>query len=79
MSSAVAPAHRWRPAWHTTLVAVSVVVVAGTLLASITALLPMLLTTVVALAGATGFVLGVSASISAFLERDTYADSDFWR
>ena len=79
MSSAVAPTHGWRPQWHTTLVAVSVLVVAGTLLASTTALLPMIVTTVVALVGSTGFVLGVSAAISAFFERDTYADSDFWR
>ena len=37
------------------------------------------LSTVLALAGGTSFVLGVSASISAFFQRDTYADSDFYR
>lgn len=79
MASAVAPAFPRRPRWHTTLVAVSALVVAGTLLASTTALLPMIVTTVVALGAGTGFVLGVSAGVSAFFERDTYADSDFWR
>ncbi|SEQ98147.1 hypothetical protein [Microlunatus flavus] len=72
-------AGRRRLQWHTTLVLVGTLVVAGALLASTTALLPLLVTTAVALAGATAFVLGVSASISAFLQRESYADSDFWR
>ena len=41
--------------------------------------LPLLVTTIGALVGGVGFVLGVSAAISAFFERDTYADSDFYR
>ena len=69
----------WRPRWHTTLVLVSAVVVFCTLLVSTTALLPMWFTTALAVVAATGFVLGVSASISTFLERDANADSDFWR
>jgi len=39
----------------------------------------LLITTLSAVAGGTAFVLGVSASISAFLDRDAYADSDFYR
>lgn len=69
----------WRPRWPTTLVLVSAVVVFCTMLVSTTALLPMGVTTALAVAGGTGFVLGVSASISAFLDRDANADSDFWR
>ena len=41
--------------------------------------MPLLVTTIGALVGGVGFVLGVSAAISAFFERDTYADSDFYR
>lgn len=65
--------------WQTRLVLVSAVVVTLALLVSVTGLVPMILTTLVGLLGATGFVLGVSATTSAFFERDTYADSDFWR
>ncbi len=69
----------WRPRWHTTLVLVSVGVVLASLALFCAALAPPLVTTLAALAGGLGFVLGVSASISAFLERDGYGDSDFWR
>ena len=79
MSSSVVQGRSWRPRWHTTLVLVSAVVVFCTLLVSTTALLPMGFTTALAVLAGTGFVLGVSASISAFLERDANADSDFWR
>ena len=65
--------------WSTRLVVGSVALVAVSLALSSTALAPLLVTTLGALAGGTGFVLGVSASISAFLERETYADSDFYR
>ena len=65
--------------WSTRVVVGSVALVAVSLALFSTALAPMLLTTLGALVGATGFVLGVSASISAFLERETYADSDFYR
>ena len=65
--------------WHTRVVLVSAAVMTLTMLVSAAGLAPMLLTTAVALVSATAFVLGVSASISAFLERDSYADSDFWR
>lgn len=66
-----------RPSWPTTAVLVGVLLVAVSLCAA--ALAPLVVTTVGALAGATAFVLGVSASISAFFERDAYADSDFYR
>ena len=65
--------------WHTRLVLVSALVVTLALLVSTAGLVPMIVTTVVALVGASGFVLGVSATTSAYFERDTYADSDFWR
>jgi hypothetical protein len=69
----------WRPRWHTALVLVSVLVVLASVALSGAGLAPMVVTTVAAVCGGTGFVLGVSASISAFLERDAHADSDFWR
>ncbi len=69
----------WRPRWHTALVLVSVLVVMTSVALSGAGLAPMALTTAAAVVGGTGFVLGVSASISAFLERDANADSDFWR
>ena len=65
--------------WHTRLTLVSAFVVALAVLVSAAGLAPMVVTTVVALVAATCFVLGVSASISAFLDRESYADSDFWR
>lgn len=68
-----------RPGWPTLLVVGSVALVALCLLVGSTQLAPLIVTTVGALLGGTGFVLGVSASISAFFERDTYADSDFYR
>ena len=77
MSSVVLGLRGWRPRWPTALVLVSVVVVLLSLVLS--AVMPLIVTTVTALLGGTGFVLGVSASISAFFERDSYADSDFWR
>ncbi len=67
--------HR-RPTWPTLLVLVGSAVVALAL--ALSTLAP-LVTTLAAVAGTTAFVLGVSASISAFLERDAYADSDFYR
>lgn len=76
MSAIVLSLRRRRLRWHTSLVLVSIAVVAAALL--LADVLPVL-TTIAAVAGGTGFVLGVSASISAFLERDSYADSDFWR
>lgn len=65
--------------WSTRLVVGSVALVAVSFVLFSTALAPLLVTSVGALAGGTGFVLGVSASISAFLQRDAYADSDFYR
>jgi hypothetical protein len=65
--------------WHTRLTLVSALVVTLAVLVSAAGLAPMIVTTVVALVAATAFVLGVSASISAFLDRESYADSDFWR
>ena len=68
-----------QPSWPTVLVLVGVVVVALALgLATVPPGSP-LVSTVLALGGGTSFVLGVSASVSAFFERDTYADSDFYR
>ncbi len=68
-----------RPTWPTAFVLTGVVVVSLALTLGAARLAPLLVTTVLALGGATGFVLGVSASISAFFERDSYADSDFYR
>lgn len=68
-----------RPSWPTVLVAVGLAVVCLSLLLGAGQLAPPALSTVLALAGGTAFVLGVSASISAFFERDAYADSDFYR
>jgi multidrug transporter EmrE-like cation transporter len=65
--------------WSTRLVVGSVALVAVSFALFSTMLAPLALTTVGAVGGGTGFVLGVSASISAFLERDAYADSDFYR
>ena len=65
--------------WSTRLVVGSVALVAVSLGLFWAAFAPLLLTTLGALVGGTGFVLGVSASISAFFERDGYADSDFYR
>ena len=79
MTTVVVHLRAWRPRWHTTLVLWSTLVVVVAVLASIAGVAPMVVTTVAALAGACGFVLGVSAAISAFFERDAYADSDFWR
>lgn len=73
------PLHAPRLHWHTRLVLASTVVVTLALLVSAAGLVPMIVTTLVGLLGAAGFVLGVSATTSAFFERDTYADSDFWR
>ena len=66
-----------RPSWPTLLVLAGAAVVALSFVLS--AVAPLLLTTLSAVAGGTAFVLGVSASISAFLDRDAYADSDFYR
>ena len=68
-----------RPSWPTLLVAASVVALALSLALSSFGLAPLLLSTAGAVVGGTGFVLGVSASISAFFERESYADSDFYR
>ncbi len=65
--------------WSTQLVVGSVALVAVSLVLSVTAFAPMLVTTLGAVVGGTGFVLGVSAAISAFFERESYADSDFYR
>jgi multidrug transporter EmrE-like cation transporter len=65
--------------WSTRLVVGSVALVAVSFVLFSTMHAPLVLTTVGAVVGGTGFVLGVSASISAFLERDAYADSDFYR
>jgi|tagenome__1003787_1003787.scaffolds.fasta_scaffold20897397_2 hypothetical protein len=65
--------------WSTRLVVFSVALVAVSLALFSAAIAPLLLTTIGALVGGTGFVLGVSASISAFLDRDAYGDSDFYR
>ena len=65
--------------WHTRLVVGSVALVAVSFVLFSTMDPPLVLTTIGALLGGTGFVLGVSASISAFLQRDSYADSDFYR
>ncbi|GAB2569147.1 hypothetical protein [Microlunatus antarcticus] len=68
-----------RPSWPTVLVAIGVGVVALALGLDAVRLGPPAVSTVLALAGGTAFALGVSASVSAFFERDTYADSDFYR
>jgi len=68
-----------RPGWPTLLVVGSVLALGLSLALSATGLVAPLVTTVTALLGGTGFVLGVSASISAFFQRDAYADSDFYR
>jgi uncharacterized membrane protein HdeD (DUF308 family) len=68
-----------RPSWPTLLVLGGVLVVGASLALGSTALAPPAVSTLGALVGATAFVLGVSASISAFFERDAYADSDFYR
>jgi hypothetical protein len=65
-----------RPSWPTTLVLAGALLVVVSLCA---ASLAPLATTAGALAGGAAFVLGVSASISAFFQRDAYADSDFYR
>jgi multidrug transporter EmrE-like cation transporter len=65
--------------WSTRLVVGSVALVAVSFALFSTTFAPLPLTTVGALVGGTGFVLGVSAGISAFFERDAYADSDFYR
>jgi hypothetical protein len=68
-----------RPSWPTVLVVVGAVVVALALGLGAIPLGPPVVSTVLALGGGTAFALGVSASVSAFFERDTYADSDFYR
>ena len=68
-----------RSSWSTRLVIGSASLLALSLALSTATFLPLILTTVGALVGGVGFVLGVSAGISAFFERDTYADSDFYR
>ncbi|MGI3779372.1 MAG: hypothetical protein ACRYG2_01215 [Janthinobacterium lividum] len=68
-----------RPSWPTVLVLVGALVVALALGLDALHLGPPAFSTVLALGGGTAFVLGVSASISAFFQRDTYADSDFYR
>ena len=70
---------RRHSSWSTQLVVASIALVAVSLVLYGVALAPMLVTTVGALVGGTGFVLGVSAAISAFFERESYADSDFYR
>lgn len=78
MTDAAALVPRGRPTWPTLMVLVGAAVVGLSFALSDVAPL-MVLTTVAAVAGATAFVLGVSASISAFLDHDAYADSDFYR
>ena len=68
-----------RPTWPTLLVLAGVLLVGSSLGLCSASLAPPVLPTVGALAGGTAFVLGVSASMSAFFERETYADSDFYR
>lgn len=68
-----------RSSWPTVLVVVGVAVVCLALGLGSLQLGPPAVSTMLALAGASGFVLGVSASISAFFQRDAYADSDFYR
>ena len=65
--------------WSTALVVGGVALLVVSFALSGAALAPLLVTTLGAVVGGTAFVLGVSASISAFLQRDSYADSDFWR
>ena len=67
-----------RPSWPTVLVLAGVLVVVASLGLGSASVAPVA-ATVGALAGGTAFVLGVSASISAFFERESYADSDFYR
>lgn len=79
MTSLVALIQPRRPTWPTLLVLAGAAVVGLSLGLSAGRLAPLAVTTVGALVGGTAFVLGVSASISDFFQRDSYADSDFYR
>ncbi|GAA3577614.1 hypothetical protein GCM10022197_38650 [Microlunatus spumicola] len=68
-----------RPGWPTVLVLAGTALVCLSLALAAVPVVPLAVTTVGALLGGTSFVLGVSASVSAFFERDAYADSDFYR
>jgi hypothetical protein len=68
-----------RPGWPTLLVVAGTVLVCLSLALAVIPGVPLAVTTVGALLGGTAFVLGVSATTAAFFERDTYADSDFYR
>ena len=79
MSTLVALVRPRRPSWPTSFVMVGAALVLLSFVVSAAGLAPLVITTLGAVAGGTGFALGVSASISAFLEREAYADSDFYR
>jgi uncharacterized membrane protein YhaH (DUF805 family) len=79
MTSLAGRIRRRRRYWPTTLVVAGIALLGVSFALFSAALGPMVLTTFGAVIGATAFVLGVSASISAFLDRDGYGDSDFYR
>lgn len=70
---------RRHTSWSTQLVVGSVVLVAVSMVLYVTTSVPMLVTTLGALVGGAGFALGVSATTSAFFQRESYGDSDFDR
>ena len=79
MRSLLARLRGGRASWPTRLVVGGIALVGVSFALFAVAIAPLMITTLGALTGGTGFVLGVSASISAFLERDGYGDSDFYR
>ena len=79
MSSVRRLLRRRHTSWSTQLVVGGIGLVAVSVLLDVTALAPMLMTTVGALVGGAGFSLGVSAATSAYFQRESYGDSDFDR
>ncbi|HEY0238365.1 MAG TPA: hypothetical protein VGC37_06965 [Friedmanniella sp.] len=70
---------RRHTSWSTQLVVGGIVLVAVSMVLYATTFAPVLVTTLGALAGGSGFVLGVSAATSAYFQRESYGDSDFYR
>jgi hypothetical protein len=79
MSSVRRLLRRQHTSWSTQLVVGGMVLVAVSVVLSVTAFAPMVVTTVGALVGGAGFALGVSAATSAYFQREAYGDSDFDR